>query len=224
MKGTLTEQPLAELIRELAAKGLSGTLRLDHNQAQAAIYFENGEVVYAAANLRALRLREYLSKRGLVPEKVSESLGANLSDLALAAALSAKRAVNEKDLNGALAAVVSDVLRVALLWTDGGWSFNARARLDEPVRLKIDTSVLLREAAQRLPMNLITLRFRNPDETITRVSRSLSHEQHSARREFSAFSSRSTDEIRRCDRAQRSAAVSGLPRDLRPRAERPDRT
>jgi len=168
MKGTLTEQPLAELIRELSAKGLSGTLRLDHNPAQAAVYFENGEVVYAAANLRALRLREYLGKRGLVPEKVSESLGANLSDLALATALSAKRLVAEKDLNAVLAALVTDVLRVALLWTGGGWSFNARARLDEPVRLKIDTSLLLREAAQRLPMNLISFRFRNPGERISR--------------------------------------------------------
>jgi curved DNA-binding protein CbpA len=168
MKGTLTEQPLAELIRELSAKGLSGTLRLEHSRAQAAVYFENGEVVYAAANLRALRLREYLSKRGLVSEKDCASLGENLSDLALAAALRAKRAVNEKDLNAALAAVVTDVLRVTLLWTDGAWAFNARARLDEPVRLKIDTAPLLREAAQRLPMNLISLRFRNPGETISR--------------------------------------------------------
>lgn len=168
MKGTLTEQPLAELIRELSIKGLSGTLRLEHKSAQAAVYFENGEVVYAAANLRALRLREYLSKRGLVPEPVSASLGANLSDLALAAALRAKRVVNEKDLSGVLAALVTDVMRVALLWTEGSWSFNARARLDDPVRLKINTSLLLREAAQRLPMNLISLRFRNSGETISR--------------------------------------------------------
>lgn len=155
-------------MREILAKALSGTLRLDHERVQAAIYFEDGEVVYAAANLRALRLREYLSKRGLVSDEECERLGANLSDLGLAAALGAKGAVSKKDLNAVLAAVVTDVLRVTLLWTEGGWTFNARARLDEPVRLKIDTALMLREAAQRLPMNLITLRFRNPSETFSR--------------------------------------------------------
>lgn len=173
MKGTLTEQPLAELLRELLAKGLSGTLRLEHERVQAAVYFENGEVVYAAANLRALRLREYLSKRGLVSEKELASVGENLSDLRLAAALGAK-GVSEKELNAQLAAVVTDVLRVTLLWTEGAWTFNARARLDEPVRLKIDTALLLREAAQRLPMNLIALRFRNPAETFSRAAAAVS--------------------------------------------------
>ncbi len=168
MKGTLTEQPLAELMRETTAKRLSGTLRLEHERVQAAVYFEDGEVVYAAANLRQLRLREYLSKRGVLSEKECTALGANLSDLGLAAALRSKGTVSQKDLNALLAAVVTDILRVALLWTEGGWTFNARARLDDPVRLKIDTSLLLREAAQRLPMNLITLRFRNPGETFSR--------------------------------------------------------
>jgi curved DNA-binding protein CbpA len=170
MKGTLTEQPLAELLREISVKGLSGALRLEHERVQAAVYFDDGEVIYAAANLRQLRLREYLSKRGIVSENEGAGLGANLSDLGLAAALRAKGAVSEKDLNALLTAVVTDVLRVALLWTEGGWTFNARARLDEPVRLKIDTHVLLREAAQRLPMNLITMRFRNPAETISRAA------------------------------------------------------
>lgn len=170
MKGTLTEQPLAELIREGSTKNLSGTLRLEHDRVQAAIYFENGEVVYAAANLRTLRLREYLNKRGLVSEEVCASVGNNLSDLDLGAALLAKGALSENDLNGLLAIVVSDVLRVALLWTEGTWAFNARARLEDSVSVKVDTPTLLREAAQRLPVEFVSLRFRNPSETISRAA------------------------------------------------------
>jgi hypothetical protein len=46
MKGRLTDQPLAELIREIFSKGLSGTLRLEHERAQAVVYFKDGEVVF----------------------------------------------------------------------------------------------------------------------------------------------------------------------------------
>jgi curved DNA-binding protein CbpA len=169
MKGSLTEQPLAELIRELSSKGMSGTLRLEHAPIQAAIYFEEGAIVYAAANLRTLRLREHLIKRGVVSEKDNVTVGTSLSDLGLAAALRASGTLSEKDLNGLLVTVVSDVLRVALLWTDGSWNFNARAHLDEPVKVRVDEPNLLREAAQRLPLNFVALRFRNPSEMFSRA-------------------------------------------------------
>lgn len=170
MKGTLTDQPLAELIREISSKGLSGTLRLEHERAQTAVYFEKGQIVYAASNLRTLRLREYLNKRDLVSEKARASLENNLSDLALAAALSATGTLKQKDIGALLAILVVDVLRVTLLWTEGTWNFNERARLDDPVRVKVDTPSLLREAAQRMPLTFVSQRFRNPSETISRSS------------------------------------------------------
>lgn len=170
MKGTLTDQPLAELIREISSKGLSGTLRLEHERAQTAVYFEKGQIVYAASNLRTLRLREYLNKRDLVSEKARASLENNLSDLALAAALSATGTLKQKDIGALLAILVVDVLRVTLLWTEGTWNFNERARLNDPVRVKVDTPSLLREAAQRMPLTFVSQRFRNPSETISRSS------------------------------------------------------
>jgi DnaJ-domain-containing protein 1 len=169
MKGKITAQPLAELIREISVKGLSGTLRLEHERAQTAVYFDQGELVYAASNLRTLRLRDYLSNRSLV-SKERTKLENNLSDLDLAAALAATGTVRQKDLDALLAILVSDVLRVALLWTEGIWDFNERARLANPVRVNVDTPTLLREAAQRMPLNFVSQRFRNATEPISRVS------------------------------------------------------
>ena len=149
MKGTLVDQPLAELIREISVKNLSGTLRLEHERVQTAVYFENGQVVYAAANLRTLRLREYLTKRAVVSQSVLARFENNLSDLDFASALAASGTLRQKDIDALLTILVSDVLRVALLWTDGAWEFNERARLADPVKLNLDTATLLREAAQR---------------------------------------------------------------------------
>ena len=130
--GKLTLQPLAELIREISIKGLSGTLRLRHERVQTAVYFDKGQLIYAASNLRTLRLREYLSKRGLISETEYNRLDSNLSDLDLAAALAAKGTLRQKDIDALLVIVVSDVLRVSLLWTDGTWDFDEHARCLSP--------------------------------------------------------------------------------------------
>lgn len=169
MKGRLTDQPLAELIREVITKGLTGTLRLEHERAQAAVYFEDGRVVFAASNVRTLRIREYLIKRDLISEKALDNLG-NRSDLGLAKVLVANGSLRQEDVNTLLAALVRDTLRVALLWTEGTWDFHDRARLDDPIRISVDTSSLLREAAHRLPLKFVSLRFRNPGERISRAA------------------------------------------------------
>src|SRR5688572_7020460 len=170
MKGQLSDQPVAELIREIASKDLSGTLRLEHERARAAIYFEDAQVVFAASNIRTLRLHQYLTKRALVSEKELASLGNNLPDLGLASALVARGLLRQEDINAVLATLVNDTLRVALLWTEGSWDFSERARLGDPVRVRVNTGKLLREAAHRLPLKFLTFRFRNPGETVSRAA------------------------------------------------------
>ncbi|MDQ6653196.1 MAG: DnaJ domain-containing protein [Acidobacteriota bacterium] len=169
MNGKLNDQPLVELIREISSKAFSGSLRLEHERAKTAVYFENGQVVFAASNLSTLRLREYLKKRGLVSEKELANFEESRSDLSLAEALSSNGVLRREDVDSMLSTVVCDTLRVALLWADGTWDFNERARLDEGIRVKVDTDSLLREAAQRMPWNLVASRFRNPNEMISRA-------------------------------------------------------
>src|SRR5712691_6244581 len=168
MRGKLTHNPLAELIREVASKGFSGTLRLEHDRAQTAVYFEDGQMVFAASNLRRLRLREYLKKRGLVSERELAGFENNGPDLALAAALQENGTLDQHAVDALFAALVTDILRVALLWTEGTWDFNERAHLGDPFRVKVNSANLLREAAQRLPFKFVSLRFRNPSEIISR--------------------------------------------------------
>jgi tetratricopeptide (TPR) repeat protein len=170
MKGKLTDQPLAELIREIADKEMSGSVRLEHEQAQTVIYFEHGQIVYAAANLRTLRLREYLVKRAAITETERARFNANLSDLDLAEALASSRTMRRNDIDALLTILVSDVLRVALLWTEGTWELDERARLAKSVQLSFDIPTLLREAARRMPYAFVSQRFRNASEMISRAS------------------------------------------------------
>jgi len=168
MNGKLSLNPLAELIREIGSKGLSGALRLENERAKTVCYFEQGRVVFAASNIRTLRLREYLKKKGLVSEEEFAGLKNPGADLSLASSLCDKGKLSQKDLDSMLTTLVADVLRVPLLWTDGTWEFDERARLDNPLRVTLDPTSLLREAAQRLPVAAVALRFRNPNEIMSR--------------------------------------------------------
>ena len=80
MNGQLSERPLVELIREISSKSLGGRVRLEHDRVKVVAYFENGNFIYAASNLRTLRLREYLLKSNLVSERDLKQFNEQVSD------------------------------------------------------------------------------------------------------------------------------------------------
>src|SRR6185295_9374641 len=133
MNGQLSEQPLAELIREISSKSLSGRLRLENERVKVVAYFENGRFVYAASNLRTLRLREYLKKTELV------------TDTDLLKVLCAQKLLSPAAAEQVHTRQVADVLRLALSWTEGSWDLESRSRLDEQFNFKIDLCSLLLE-------------------------------------------------------------------------------
>lgn len=157
MEGRLAEQPLAELIREINRTGLSGSLRLSRERAKVAIYFDQGELIFAASNMRAHRLREVLSREGIDAADLDEQAPARTDD-ELAKALLASGKLTTSKLENARAHQASDVLRVALLWTDGQWQFDERVRLANGDRVRVDVGRLLLECARHLPFPFIQSR------------------------------------------------------------------
>lgn len=172
MNGQLSEHTLAELIREISEKSLSGSLRVEHERSKVVIYLEDGNVIYAAANVRSLRLTEYLKKSPLIPEDKLLKYSTNCSDLALATALSKDGVLRSEAVNSLLNRLVVDVVRLALLWMKGTWNFEGRTRLDDSVELVIDVPTLLLEYARRIEAEFILSRFENPDELISPGNRS----------------------------------------------------
>jgi len=176
MNGQLSEQPLAELIREISAKSLSGRLRLEHERVHAVTYFEHGKFLYAAANVRTLRIREYLKKADAVSEQELARFDERVSDTDLLKVLCAQKFLAPAVAEQIQTWLVADVLRLALLWTDGAWEFDPRSRLGEQLDTKIDIDTLLLEAARRLPGKFAASRFENPAEIITPVAEPLVNE------------------------------------------------
>ena len=173
MNGQLSEQPLAELIREISTRSLSGRLRLEHERVHAVAYFEDGKFLYAAANMRTMRIREYLTKAEVVSDQDLAQIDERVSDTDLIKVLCTKKLLSPVVAEQIQARQVADVLRLALLWTDGGWEFESRSRLNEQFDLKIDLDALLLEASRRLPPKFAVSRFTNAAEIITPINEPL---------------------------------------------------
>ena len=176
MEGQLSEQPLAELIREISVKSLGGRLRLEHDRVKVVAYFDNGDFLYAASNVRTLRLREYLLKNNLVTDVALKQFNDRVSDNDMIKVLCAQKLLNPSDVEQVQTRQVADVLCVALLWTEGSWQFDSKSRLSEQMNLKIDATALLLDAGRRLPAKFAASRFRNPGEVITPLATPLIHD------------------------------------------------
>jgi curved DNA-binding protein CbpA len=158
MEGKLGEHPLAELIREITASAQTGALRLSRERVQVAVYFENGRLVFATSNLRVHRLREVVKRNGLTEAHVAE-FPVQTSDEEIAAAMIKTGLLKPHTLAGIRTKQVSDVLRLALLWTDGSWVFESRVRLADETRVEIDVNRLLLECARHLPVVFVASRL-----------------------------------------------------------------
>ena len=151
MNGQLSNRPLAELIREISARSQSGRLRLERERIKVAAYFDKGNFAYAACNMRSFRLREYLQKAGILQSEQLGRFDEGMSDLDLARKLCEDRSLPSQLVEQIQSKQVSDILRLALLWTDGVWDFDPRSRLDETVNVNVDVDALLAEAERRAP-------------------------------------------------------------------------
>lgn len=149
MNGQLSHQPLAELIREISAKSQSGSVRLERERVKVVAYFYKGHFVYAACNVRTFRLREYLQKSGTLSPEQLASYDERAPDLQLARLLSAQQSLKPEKLTEIQSRQVSDILRLALSWTDGVWEFDQRSLLDETVNLNVDVEALLVEVERK---------------------------------------------------------------------------
>jgi curved DNA-binding protein CbpA len=170
MTGQLNEYPLGELILEIHDAGLSGALRLFRERAKAVVYFDSGEITYAATNLRTYRLSECVRRWGVLNEQQRSRIQEKMSDLDFGAALVEIGVLSRESLDEMIAQQVSEMLCHTLLWMDGDWEFDPRVRLKEGVRVHIKMSELLMESARRLPHSFVASKFSDTNDKLSPAS------------------------------------------------------
>src|SRR5207237_10391493 len=174
MEGQLSEHPLAELIREGINEKLSGALRLTRERVKVAVYLAEGAVIFAASNLRAHRLSETLKHDPSLKNLNFGNLPTTQSDDQLSAALVERGLLTSERLRGIRERQVTEVLRVALLWTNGTWAFDPRIRIADDLRTPVDVDRLLLECGRHLPASFVATRVNRTNGSFSRSSRASS--------------------------------------------------
>ena len=174
MEGQLSEHPLAELIREGINAKLSGSLRLTRERVKVAVYLAEGAVIFAASNLRAHRLSETLKHDPSLKNLNFGNLPTTQSDDQLSAALIERGLLTSERLRGIRERQVTEVLRVALLWTNGTWAFDPRIRIADDLRTPVDVDRLLLECGRHLPASFVATRVNRTNGSFSRNSRDAS--------------------------------------------------
>jgi curved DNA-binding protein CbpA len=164
--GQLENNSLAELIREICAQGLSGALRVAQDKAKSVVYCEGGGVIFAASNLRAHRLSDFLKRSQILNDEQFASLSPTTTDEALFALLARDNRMTPDALKTIRANHISDILRAVLLWTSGEWQFDSKVRIAGDTRVTIDVKRLLLECARHLPAPYLASRFRDQTEIL----------------------------------------------------------
>ena len=162
----LNDFPLAELLRELDQQKLSGAVRLEREPARAVVYIESGKPVFAASNIKELRLGEYLVRRELVSREQLARFS-KIADGALGKELLRQNILDSDTLEQASISLANDIVRVLLLWTAGSWEYDERARLAESYRSSIDVPTLLLACARKMDSHFIATRFQDQAEIIS---------------------------------------------------------
>lgn len=165
-QGQLAEKPVAELIREISEASASGALRLSRERAKAVVYFENGDVAFAASNIRAHRLVEFLKRTGILDESATAAFAPKATDDEVLTVLVDSRRIRADRVGPIRASHVAEVLRGVLLWTDGDWQFDPRVRIAGDTRVTIDVRRLLLESTRHLPATYLSSRFADTSEQL----------------------------------------------------------
>ena len=133
---------------------MGGALRLAHEKYKCLISFSGGEVFSATSNLRSQRLRECLLKWNMVSSEQVAAIDEGLSDLDFSNQALQLNVLNADALERALVRQAEDVLRPALLWTEGDWAYDPQLRVSNSPGIQLDASGLAIEGARRLPPEL----------------------------------------------------------------------
>ncbi len=150
LEGNLNRHSVAEILVEISQAGLSGALRLENGEQKFVIYFEDGDLVFAASNARKHKLFEILLRENkITPQQLGE-IKDFVNDLKLKEFLLFRKIISKEELRNIFERQFSLILLEAVAWEEGKWIFTPLARVRDEMRQPFDLHKLLFEYGRNL--------------------------------------------------------------------------
>lgn len=167
LQGSFRRCPLAELLVEIQAARLDGSLRLEREANKTVIYFKAGEIVFAVSNARSARLFDILLRAGKIDKRLLAEHPNYASDWEFARVLREKNILTEAEIDSLFAGQIENILREALEWQTGEWTFSPLVKIRDGIRFSISLPQILVEYARGLSGEEVFRRFRSVKENFT---------------------------------------------------------
>ena len=149
MQGQLGEKLVADLVREIAEKTLSGLLRLSRGKTIKAIFFESGAPKYAISNLSNEQLDHKLTTEGLATlEQIEEAKQRAEKPHRMASALVEMGVLTDEAMRKLVRQQVIDIVLSLFEWNQGDYAFDERIRAAHDTTLEITASDILLEGGR----------------------------------------------------------------------------
>jgi curved DNA-binding protein CbpA len=149
VQGQLGEKLVADLVREIAEKNLSGLLRLSRGKTIKAIFFESGAPRYAISNLANEQFDHKLIREELAtPDQIEQAKERAGKPHRVASVLVEMGVLTDDAMRRLVRQQVMDIVLSLFEWSQGDYAFDERIRAAHDVPLDITASDILLEGAR----------------------------------------------------------------------------
>jgi tetratricopeptide (TPR) repeat protein len=166
-KGNFEKYPLAELFVEIGQAKLSGSLRISRAEQKSVIYFDEGKVVFAVSNSRALRLFNVMLLNKKIAKSALTAHSNFTNDLEFSASLQKIGGFSKAEVDAIFALQIDAIIVDALAWPDGDWHFSPLARLRGDMRFNSNVQGVLIDYARCVRNDILQERMGNVKEGFT---------------------------------------------------------
>lgn len=168
-KGKFASHPFAELLVELTQARLTGSVRMSDGDKKTVVYFADGELVYAVANSKALRLFNLLLRKGKIDAKTISKYPNFANDLEFASKLIADGLFTKGQIDEVSAEQVEAIVVDALSWPTGEWVFSPLVRVKQELWFPVAVHRVLMDYGRCVADQVISHRFMSVSEKFTAV-------------------------------------------------------
>jgi len=140
IKGSFFAHPCAELIAEIGASRLNGSLRLSDKDKKSIVYFKGGKVVFAVSNARSSRLFDIFLRRNKLTREELGQIPDFANDVQFAAHLEEKKILTKGECDRLFVEQIEGIIVDLLSWSTGEWVFSSLARIRDGLAFDVDTT------------------------------------------------------------------------------------
>ncbi|HJS74307.1 MAG TPA: DUF4388 domain-containing protein, partial [Vicinamibacteria bacterium] len=149
--GNLSRKPALELLVELHRGSVTGSLKLERAPLQKAVYFRDGQILFAASNDPKDQLASILVEEGkLGPDQMQVAQARVSPGNPLAKVLTELGYISQRELAEAARVKVEKILTDLYTWKEGTYQFATKSLPKGAIDLELSTSRLLFASIRRV--------------------------------------------------------------------------